>query len=251
MLAAALLQEVGSKLRRSGQVLEIGELSLFRWTHPELTWNLFCGDGLAQWHGPRLQRWGLHSLAQLWTRLLGDEAKLVICHAPRHPPTLFGTLRGDLRGAAFASLGRIGKAPLMIVDFRDEVPLTRWDFGLLERAEIYFKRELPTDRQRLLPRHHDRSHRAGLERNLHKLRPISLGLSAWREAALPVFNPKGERAEMFQPYKCFFRLCHQPAIFDSALLAAAPARFRSRAATLVESEPVRLPSGSCRARAAI
>ena len=76
-----------------------------------------------------------------------------------------------------------------MIDYGDNASLDACDFYLLKRSRFYFKRELPVDAWRLfantvaprLPSRRFRS-RAGLQQQMQKFQPISLGLA-------PEFEP--------------------------------------------------------------
>lgn len=104
-------------------------------------------------------------------------------------------LRGHLplvRGAGPQLLRLPFRAPLAVVDHEDLPVINRSNFFLLDRATLYFKRELPVDRWRLfmktghanLPTPRFRK-QARYERGIRKLRPLSLGLPLTAPAAYP------------------------------------------------------------------
>lgn len=99
-----------------------------------------------------------------------------LAYTPFHPVAALTRCFGIpvLRYAKF-------KTPMVVVDMRDDFTIHRSNFFLLERANYYFKRELPVDAWQTLhgTAHHDlptgelRSDKQWQER-LAKLRPISL-----------------------------------------------------------------------------
>ncbi len=136
---------------------------------------------------------GLPSLAR---RLADPTFDLVVVHAPALGPwsgralvrALFrrSLLRGNIpafRGFGTELLrGRIAP-PLAVLDLDDATGIARCNLFLLDRAALYFKRELPTDHWQVfagtlhwrVPTPRFRAVQRNRER-IAKLRPISLGL---------------------------------------------------------------------------
>jgi glycosyltransferase involved in cell wall biosynthesis len=138
----------------------------------------------------------LAALPGLARRLADPTLDLVVAHAPASSPyggralvrALFrrSVLRGNI--AAFRGFGtellrgRIA-APLAVLDLDDSVGIARCNLFLLDKAALYFKRELPADHwqvfARTLHRQVPTPRFRAAERNrgrIAKLRPISLGL---------------------------------------------------------------------------
>jgi hypothetical protein len=135
-------------------------------------------------------------LPGLARRLADPSFDLVVAHAPATSPYGGGALvralfrRSLLRGN-FPAFRRVGTellrgrvaAPLAVLDLNDSVGIARCNLFLLDKACLYFKRELPTDHwqvftrtlHRSVPTPRFRAKKQNRER-IAKLRPISLGL---------------------------------------------------------------------------
>ena len=108
-----------------------------------------------------------------------------------------------VRGVAPELLRARRRAPLAVVDLEDLPVINRNNFFLLDRCDLYFKRELPVDHWRVflktahrdLPTPRFRASEAQARRTA-KLRPISLGLprQAWGVLPLP---PREKRTDVF------------------------------------------------------
>jgi hypothetical protein len=153
---------------------------------------------------------GLHSaslgtLPKLHDALRAPDLSLVVCRPLFYSPwhwqwitrELFSrrALQGETRLArAFAAqLLRLPiTAPIAVLDTEDYPAINRDRFFLLSRCSLYFKRELPSDRWRLLMgtahpnlpsrRFRQRSHYRDA---LAKIRPLPLGLPREAHALLP------------------------------------------------------------------
>lgn len=104
---------------------------------------------------------------------------VIVCHVPLHPLRL-----RDPVVPAYEMVIRTRAAPLVALDLNDRIPLTRTALRLLDRCQVYFKRELPIHRATLLTNPSARQ-KDVLARNLPKIKPVSLGLAPWRIADLP------------------------------------------------------------------
>jgi hypothetical protein len=177
------------------RILEIGDHSYFRQSHPDTTTLLWTGHRPAShlkaadyqdctprrlMQAMRAVRHGLYDLVvvypharsawhpRCWLRALA--------HTPLQPLSAFsrGFGVGALRYFTF-------ETPLVVVDMHDDFTIHRSNFFLLDRAKLYFKRELPVDAWVSVhgTAHHDlptarlRSNRKWQSR-LTKLHPISL-----------------------------------------------------------------------------
>lgn len=192
------------------KILEIGATPFMWHAFPETTsfyssWN--DETTIAPERGRRVV--SLASLPGLARRLADRSYDLVVVHAPAASPwsgralarTLFrrSMLQGNV--AAGRNLGAellrgLVKAPIAVLDFEDSSTVARCNRFILDRATVYFKRELPADhwqafsgtlhprvptsRFRLRPRNRER---------VAKLRPLSLGIplpvAARRESLAP------------------------------------------------------------------
>ncbi len=118
------------------------------------------------------------------------DAQMVFAHVPIRterlgPRHALRMLHGDFGGFAYRELLRRCELPLVGLDFNDSARLSPVALEILDRSICYFKRELSIDRARLLPRNASSRQRELLSRNEHKLKPVSLGLCADRQANMP------------------------------------------------------------------
>ena len=156
------------------------------------------------------------SLRELWGVLGRADVEMIVVF-----PTFFGPLslrrlnraifsrrmlegRSPLvRGIAPELLRARGRAQVVAVDLEDLPVINRNNLFLLDRSDVYFKRELPVDHWRVflktahrdLPTPRFRGFEAQARR-VAKLRPISLGLprQAWSLLPLP---PREKRVDVF------------------------------------------------------
>jgi hypothetical protein len=190
-------------------ILEIGEHRLMREAYPETTTHWSTAATLAPAdRGPRDQLVTLASLPRLAQALASSDYDLVVVQpgpfAPWHWQAIARSLfrRSTLRGVMpyFRTFGpemirgRV-TAPIAVWDWEDSPFIFRHNQFLLDRATLFFKRELPIDHWRVFMRTvHERlpTPRFRLlekqRRRVAKLRPISLGLPRGREA-LPAARP--------------------------------------------------------------
>lgn len=185
-------------------IVEIGDVGLVKSAFPRET-MFFNTDSV--WHAEDPGE-GRHMLSlaslPLFRRQLTDSGLTLIVvhpkrHAPWHPRTILRTLghRRVLSGDV-ALLRHLGpylvgrpRVPLALVDTDDPPLIARHNFGLWDRATLFFKRELPADRWRtvMTTGHFDlpTPRMRKLERwrqRIAKLRPISLGLPLGSDADL-------------------------------------------------------------------
>ena len=162
--------------------------------------------------GPRR----LRSLAEL-SRLLGSaETELVVCHPNFVSPWSLRHLNRNIASRRFIEgrspvvralapelLRRRTPARLIVLDHEDLPVINRDNLFLLERCDLWFKRELPADHWRVFtktahahlptPRFRSRArHIAWAD----KLRPLSIGLPLGADALLPL-PPSEKRADVF------------------------------------------------------
>jgi len=188
--------------RTAPNILEIGPVPFMWQAFPDTT--AFYSTWYDEpWHdetGHTPER-GLHivslaALPSLVRRLANSSVDLVAVHAPAFSPwggralvrTFFrrSVLGGNVpafRGFGPQLLRGPVAAPVAILDYEDSTTIVRCNRFLLDKAAVYFKRELPADhwrafagtlhwrvptpRFRAVPRNRDR---------IAKLRPISLGV---------------------------------------------------------------------------
>jgi hypothetical protein len=159
------------------RIVEFGPLVIFARTHPALTRWIFAGISLA--NAPRpMTSLGPRSFFELLHLLGRPDTAFVACHVPGVMPR-FGWME-----AGYEIILRKSRAPVVGLDFNDEIPLTPMALRVLDRCAVYFKRELPVDRSELAPQGSVKA-AAIIERNLDKFRPVSVGLADWRLADAP------------------------------------------------------------------
>jgi hypothetical protein len=155
----------------------------------------------------------LATLPGLARRIADPAFDLIVAHAPASAPwsgrglvrAVFrrGVLRGNFagaRGLGTELLRRRNASPLAVLDFEDSIGIERGNLFLLDKATLYFKRELPMDHWQVFAR---TGHRRvptprfrDVERNrerIAKLRPISLGLPLSTAERLAVSPPSAEK----------------------------------------------------------
>lgn len=138
----------------------------------------------------------LATLPRLVRRLADPSIDLVVVHAPSFSPWSVRALvrmlfRRSLLGGNFPVSRGMGAellrwpaaAPIVVLDFEDATTIPRSNLFLLDKAALYFKRELPADHWQVfagtahwrVPTPRFRAQKRNRER-IAKLRPISLGV---------------------------------------------------------------------------
>jgi glycosyltransferase involved in cell wall biosynthesis len=189
------------------RILEIGEHRLMREAYPETTTHWSTAATLAD-RGPRDRLVTLTALPALARALASSDYDLVVVQPGPFPPWHWQAItrslfrRSTLRGVmpyfrAFGQQmlrGRVA-APIAVWDWEDSPYIFAHNQFLLDRATLFFKRELPVDGWRVFMRTvHERLPTPRFRmlekqrRRVAKLRPISLGLPCGREA-LPTAKP--------------------------------------------------------------
>jgi len=177
------------------RVLEIGRYPLFVRSLRGEEAHFFSTDPRVDRRS--LSRQGIETLGllQLLALLRSGTLDLVICEPAEYSPLhwrtwtrmIFNpqTLRGRLRPWLLLGLQLLrlkGSTPLAVVDRSDQAYVNRAAFFLMDRADAYFKRELPPDGWRLFtftgtrgqPTARFRRSRR-FQRRLAKVRPLPLG----------------------------------------------------------------------------
>jgi hypothetical protein len=183
---------------RALRILEIGDRGLFTQGLPAQTTLVWTGA--LDWHeaSERVVNFSPSRIAWLRRALRSKAFDLVACHVPVYAPwSIAGILRRMFsrkflaapaslaRSFGVSALPRALEVPLVMLDTEDTPAINRHAFGLLDRARLYFKRELPIDHWRAffktahadLPTRRMRLRERELER-VAKLRPLSLGAPA-------------------------------------------------------------------------
>ena len=173
------------------KILEIGQFCLFKRNLPDQTTFVFTGENMSEMSGLDCQIFSLKLLPWLLRSLARGEWDIIFCHAPVRPVwdrkhglrAAVAELRYRLRH--FRTLGTYAlrgrhPSPLILLDFNDEPNIPAHMFDLLDRAVLYFKRELPADAAKafLESTWEHRTHpqvmsSSFVQRNLSKLRPMS------------------------------------------------------------------------------
>ncbi len=194
-------------------IVEIGDAALVKSAYPDNT-VFFSTSAVREPPDPGRNRRMLSAatLPLLWRTLANPDLTLLVVHtrrhAPWHPRTIVRSLgnrravSGDL--ALLRNFGpyliRRSRAPLAVVDMDDPPLIATHNFGLWDRATLFFKRELPSDRWRVVmttghfdlptPRMRELPRwRARID----KLRPISLGLPLDSTPDLASIGPTQEK----------------------------------------------------------
>jgi hypothetical protein len=195
--------EAGRGARALGglRILEIGDVPMFAQGAPantELVWTAHHEhvEGVG-----RPNAFGWRRLPALRRALDRGEFDLVVGHPPAevpwHPTRIAAMLRRFGRGAPALIVRGFGtrlllrptRTPLAIVDLGDSTAIRPHNFPMLERARLYFKRELPADRWKAFAGALARDLPSRRQRRLprfagwcSKLVPISLAVSPDRAA---------------------------------------------------------------------
>lgn len=173
------------------KILEIGQFCHVKRALPAQTTSIFTGENWAEIEGIDSRAFNLKLLPSLRRRILRADWDLIVCHVPVRPVWdrkhgLSGAIKGLLRRLVHTrTLGTHllpvrGSTPLVMLDFNDEPWIPGHSFALLNRAVLYFKRELPTDfakafldQSASLRTHADVMSSPFVARSLPKLRPMS------------------------------------------------------------------------------
>lgn len=173
-----------------GPFLEVGTCVLISRVLPQQTTYYWTGRQNPDRVADRQYRMDPKGLAYLRGELNARNARCVFVHVPMRTNYLWARnalrrLHGDCGGRAYHELIHANDLPIVGMDFNDYARLSSTALEILDRSVCYFKRELPVDRNRLLPPNPTARQRSLLAANEHKLRPISLGLCRGRQAAMP------------------------------------------------------------------
>ncbi len=189
------------------RIVEIGPAGHFKAVFPKQT--QFFKTEVSQQPRDQLLQKSPSSLIELARVLAADDYDLIVCEpssrSPWHWQTLSrllfsrrvaSNLRQPLRPFGPQLLRTFRKKPLAVVDFADTPYIERDNFFLMDRASLYFKRELPIDEWRLMTKtgsdtQPSRRFRKKLafRTRLAKLRPLPLGLPSGCEPDLPTDIP--------------------------------------------------------------
>jgi hypothetical protein len=200
--------------RAAPKILEIGPTPYMWCAFPDTTefYSNWPDEAAAAPAGGR-HIVSLATLPGLARRIADPAFDLIVAHAPTLSPWSGRALvrglfrRSVVRGSppVIRSLGiellrgRVA-APLVVLDFEDTIGIERSNLFLLDRAVLYFKRELPMDHWQVFARTaHWRvptPRFRAVERNrarIAKLRPISLGLPLGAAERLVASPPSEEK----------------------------------------------------------
>jgi hypothetical protein len=159
---------------------------------------------------------GLESLTGLYAALSDLSVDLVVCHPQNFSPWTprwwlrkLGNLDSWRTGLPLASmfapqlLRLVNRKPLAVLDFGDDRYITRPDLFLLDKATVYFKRELPVDQWQVFT--HTAANRTPSSRfrgrkgniaKLAKLAPLPLGIPIGRPEKFPE-TPLAKTSDIF------------------------------------------------------
>ncbi len=172
-------------------IIEIGPRPYVAAAFPEESAFFSTGETVPP-PGPRL----IGSLAELWRMLGAGAAELIVCHPNFVSPWTLRHLNRNIVSRRFIEgrsplvraigpelLRRRAGARLIVLDHEDLPVINRDNLFLLERCDLWFKRELPADHWRVFtktahaqlptPRFRENARHA---RWVEKLRPLSIGL---------------------------------------------------------------------------
>jgi hypothetical protein len=203
------MQSSGS--RSSLKIVEIGDKPFIKSAFPEETYffSTYAVAPVTDRHA-KVFNISLSTIKDLRGLLRDPSVSLIVCHpspsSPWSPRTISRALfsRRIFNGQvpllrAFGSQFLRGghSAPLVVLDHDDFPLINRSNLFLLERCQLYFKRELPIDRWRVflktahanLPTYRFRR-LPRWERLVEKLRPISLGLPMMPQPSYPQGSEK-------------------------------------------------------------
>jgi hypothetical protein len=208
----------GTGLLDELRILEIGDVAMFKQAAPAQTELVWTGHHAEIEGVGRPAPFALRRLPALRRALDRGDFDLVVGHPPRQAPwdparvggllRRFGS-RGPalaLRALGILLLRRVTPTPLGVVDLADAAVIGRHNFPLLERARLYFKRELPANRWKVFAGSADaelpsRQRRLSprLDRWCAKLAPISLAVSPVRrrEIAAATSPPPEKTVDVF------------------------------------------------------
>jgi glycosyltransferase involved in cell wall biosynthesis len=184
--------------RISPKILEIGPVPFMWQAFPDTT-EFYSNWSEEITSDPESGRQivSLGTLPRLARRLADPSFDLVAVHAPPFRPWGYRALVRGLfrrsmlsgnvpifRGLSTVLLRFPVAAPIAVLDLEDATTIVRDNRSLLDKATLYFKRELPNDHWRVfagtahwrVPTPRFRAERRNRER-IRKLRPLSLGLS--------------------------------------------------------------------------
>jgi hypothetical protein len=178
------------------RILEIGQFCHVKRALPAQTTSIFTGENWAECEGLDCRAFDFKLLPWLRRSVLRGDWDIVICHVPVWPVwdqkhglsiALRGLLRRFIHSRTLGThlLPVRGASPLVLLDFNDEPWVPGHALTLLDRAILYFKRELPTDfakafldQSASLRTHPDAMASSFVQRNLSKLRPMSAPIPA-------------------------------------------------------------------------
>src|SRR5579872_4037075 len=157
------------------------------------------------------------SLAELWRMLGANETELIVCHPNYVSPWTLRHINRNIvsrrfiegrsplvRAIAPELLRRRRTARLIVLDHEDLPVINRDNLFLLDRCDLWFKRELPADHWRVFtktahpqlptPRFREKPRHL---RWIAKLRPLSIGLPLSAEGLLPLPAQPEKRVDVF------------------------------------------------------
>lgn len=193
-------------------IVEIGPRPYVALAFPEESAFFSTGENPTPEHIRRIR-----SLAELWRLLGAGETELIVCHPNFVSPWTLRHLNRNVLSRRFIQgrsplvraigpelLRRRGAAKLIVLDHEDLPVINRDNLFLLERCDLWFKRELPADHWRVFtktahaqlptPRFRKRPRHI---RWVEKLRPLSIGLPLSAEGLLPLPAQPEKRADVF------------------------------------------------------
>ncbi len=203
--------------RRRPRIVEIGTLALLGSHAPGAdVLSLWTNSRPPRESHARFQPFSLRAFLALRRRMVAGEVDLLVVYPPRYRPASLRVLAKAAAENPFHMLAAMIRAlgvslvrflprgvPVVALDLDDSFAINRHAFFLLERAAIYYKRELPIDRWQTLFKtaHGDLPTtrvrvRARYKRWMAKLRPITLGY--WRsDVGIAPAGPGDKTVDVF------------------------------------------------------
>ncbi len=193
-------------------IVEIGPRPYVALAFPEESVFFSTGENPPPAHISRIR-----SLAELWRRVGSAETELIVCHPNFVSPWSLRHINRNVVSRRFIEgrsplvraigpelLRRRGRARLIVLDHEDLPVINRDNLFLLERCDLWFKRELPADHWRVftktahpqLPTPRFRENPRHM-RWVEKLRPLSIGLPLSAEGLLPLSAQPEKRVDVF------------------------------------------------------
>ena len=201
--------------RNAPRVVEIGGGGLFAYEFPDTTLRVWTNLHVDRSAEPRLTPWGFDNVAAAFRLVRSPDTDFIVWHQLAYAPWDLSFVGRSLarlgwRAVPFllkylASFALVlaARRPIVVIDTGDYMSVPRHTLWVMGRAVLTYKRELPSDRWRVLagtlhrrqPARRMRR-RAGLEAVLRRIRPMSLGALVAPSPPLPM-APSEKTVDVF------------------------------------------------------